>query len=211
MQVFKHRWSLTAGILVLVGGCIALGDLLVAQDFDDAMPLTLTVEGPALYMSGEITPDTDDAFAAVIAANPQITTLIACEIPGSLDDETMIALSYRVRELGLKTHLTARSLVASGGTDLFLAGTVRTIADGAKIGVHSWSDGENDAADFPRSSPEHAANRQYIADMLGDDAFYWFTIYAAPADDMYWMTANDIATYGLATQAAASEAGFECP
>jgi hypothetical protein len=33
--------------------------------------------------------------------------------------------------------------------------------------------------------------------MLGDDAFYWFTIYAAPAEDIHVMTEDEVGKYGL--------------
>ena len=71
---------------------------------------------------------------------------------------------------------------------------------GARIGVHSWSDGLREAMDYPRDAPEHEANRAYIEAMLGQDDFYWFTIEAAPADDILWMTADQISQYGLLTQ-----------
>ena len=105
-----------------------------------------------------------------------------------------------MRELGLHTKLLATSSIESGGVDLFLAGIERTMVDGAHIGVHSWSDGIRDAADFPRDSPEHENNRKYIEDMLGRDDFYWFTIYAAPADGMHAMSHAEIEQYGLLTQ-----------
>ncbi len=158
-----------------------------------------SVRGDQLLMQGEINSKTLDQFEDVIAANPGIKTLVELEVPGSLDDDTMIALAYRVRALGLNTHLTATSEIYSGGVDLFLAGVTRTMEDGAKIGVHSWSDGTNEAKDFPRGAPEHEQNRLYIERMLGDDAFYWFTIYAAPADDIYIMTEAEIRQYGLLT------------
>ncbi len=158
-----------------------------------------SVRGDQLLMQGEINSKTLDQFEDVIAANPDIKTLVELEVPGSLDDDTMIALAYRVRELGLNTHLTATSEIYSGGVDLFLAGVTRTMEDGAKIGVHSWSDGTNEAKDFPRGAPEHEQNRLYIERMLGDDAFYWFTIYAAPADDIYIMTDAEIREYRLLT------------
>lgn len=157
------------------------------------------VEGERLIMNGEINSQTYDQFEAVIANNPGIAVLVEQNVPGSLDDDTMIRLAYRVRELGLDTHLEAGSEIYSGGVDLFLAGTERTMEAGAKIGVHSWSDGSRDAADYPRDAPEHEQNRKYIEDMLGDDRFYWFTIYAAPADGMKLMTAEEIETYGLLT------------
>ena len=68
---------------------------------------------------GDINSKTDDQFEAVVAANPQITTIVECVVPGSLDDDTMIPLSYRVRELGLNTHLTSTSDIVSGGVDFF--------------------------------------------------------------------------------------------
>lgn len=35
--------------------------------------------------------------------------------------------------------------------------------------------------------------------MLGDDEFYWFTIYAAPASGMHEMTNAEIEKFGLLT------------
>lgn len=189
------------GALVVIGGLGAMGscEMVAVTAMNMVETTRFEVDGPNLFMRGEINSKSDTQFEEMIAANPQITTLIECEVPGSLDDDTMIPLSYRVRELGLNTHLTASSSVASGGSDLFLAGVNRTMEEGAQIGVHSWSDGMRDAADYPKDAPEHAANAQYIQDMLGDDAFYWFTIYAAPAADIHWMTTEEIAQYGLLT------------
>ena len=158
------------------------------------------VQDDQLFMSGEINNRTLDQFENVIALNPNITTLVELEVPGSIDDNTMIALAYRVRELGLNTHLTATSEIYSGGVDLFLAGVQRTMEPGAIIGVHSWSDGTRDAKDYPPDAPEHEMNRQYVEQMLGNDAFYWFTIYAAPADDIYIMNDTEIRQYGLLTR-----------
>jgi len=157
------------------------------------------VEGETLHMNGEINSQTLRQFEEIFAVNPDINLLVEGVVEGSMDDDTMIALAYRIRELGLSTHLTANSQIYSGGVDLFLAGVNRTMVSGAKIGVHSWSDGSKQASDYPKGSPEHEQNRKYIEDMLGDDAFYWFTIYAAPADDIMLMSNEEIAQYGLLT------------
>lgn len=158
-----------------------------------------TVNGSKLLMSGEINSQTYDQFIKVISQNPQIKVLVEGNVPGSLDDDTMIKLAYKVRALGLDTHLTSTSEIYSGGVDLYLAGVHRTMERGAVIGVHSWSDGRKEAKDYPRSSPVHEQNRKYIEDMLGRDDFYWFTIYAAPADDILIMTTEQIRKYGLLT------------
>ncbi|MEE9427183.1 MAG: alpha/beta hydrolase [Paracoccaceae bacterium] len=158
------------------------------------------VEGDTLFMNGEINSKTLGQFEEVYAENPGIVRLVEQVVPGSNDDDTMIALAYRVRELGISTHLTSDSEIFSGGVDLFLAGASRTMVSGAVIGVHSWSDGIKDAKDYPKDSPEHEQNRKYIEDMLGSDAFYWFTIYAAPADDILNMTNEQIVEFGLLTE-----------
>jgi hypothetical protein len=159
-----------------------------------------TVQGDKLLMAGIINSKTLDQFNAVYAAHPNIKTLVELDVPGSADDDTMIALAYRVRSLGLNTHLTSKSEAHSGGVDLFLAGVRRTMEPGAQLGVHSWNDGKREAKDYPRSAPEHELNRKYIEDMLGDDAFYWFTIYAASADDIHIMTPAEIRKYRLLTK-----------
>ena len=61
-------------------------------------------------------------------------------------------------------------------------------------------DDQKNATDYPTDSPEHELNRQYIKHMVGSDAFYWFTIYAAPADCMHYMTEQEITKYRLLTQ-----------
>ena len=179
---------------------LASCDMIVVSALNLVTTTEFSVQGDALLMSGEINSKTPEQFEAIIAENPNINTLIEVDVPGSLDDEAMIELAYRVRELELYTHLRSDSEIHSGGVDLFLAGVTRTIESGAIIGVHSWSDGVKDATDYPRGSPEHEANRKYIEDMLGLDDFYWFTIYAAPASDIHIMTVDEINQYGLATR-----------
>ena len=157
------------------------------------------VEGDTLYMSGEINSKTLNQFETLMDQHPNVTRLVVLDVPGSIDDNSMIQLGYRVRELGLNTHLDADSQIYSGGVDLFLAGVQRTMETGAIWGVHSWSDGTNQATDYPRGAPEHEQNRLYIQRMLGDDAFYWFTIEAAPAEEIHVMSGEEIRRFGLLT------------
>lgn len=193
-----HVKALTAGALLVAAALLLSACERVAVAAMNQVTRTeFRVQGSNLFMSGEINSKTLAQFEEVMADHPEIRTLVQLDVPGSLDDDTMIAMAYRVRELKLNTHLTAGSEISSGGVDLFLAGVERTMAPGAKLGVHSWSDGKNEAKDYPRDAPEHEQNRRYIERMLGDDAFYWFTIYAAPADDIYIMTEAEIRKYGL--------------
>ncbi len=198
----NKRWLIGSVVvlIIIVFLLSPLGQLPLIMIMNNIESTQLEVRGEELWMNGEINSKTYDQFVAVLEENPQITTLVEEVVPGSMDDDTMIKLAYFVREKGLKTKLLAHSAIDSGGVDLFLAGTERTMERGAHIGVHSWSDGVRDAADYPKDSPEHEPNRKYIEEMLGDDAFYWFTIYAAPANGIHPMTEAEIEQYGLLTQ-----------
>ena len=190
---------LAVGFLALLGLGIVLAQPLTVLALNMVQTTKFEVRGNDLIMQGEINSKTLEQFEEIIAEHPQIERLIETNVPGSLDDETMIALAYRVRELGLDTMLLADSEIHSGGVDLFLAGVERNAERGAVIGVHSWSDGVNEATDYPRGAVEHEANRAYIEAMLGDDAFYWFTIEAAPAAGIHVVSEEEILKYGLLT------------
>jgi len=159
----------------------------------------MTVVNERLLLSGEITSRTPVAFEEALAQNPQITTVVLQQMQGSIDDEAVLTMGYRLRELGLATHLQSDSGIYSGAVDLFLAGARRTMVGGAEIGVHSWADGFGEGSAYPRGAWEHRANARYTADMLGDDAFYWFTLQAAPSSGIHILTGREIARYGLLT------------
>jgi hypothetical protein len=190
--VSLRRLGLALILLVTLSGCDLVANYTESTAF--------RVAGTRLLMSGVITSATPRQFERIIAANPQITTLVERDVEGSVDDEAMIAMGYRVRALGLNTHLDGDSRVFSGGSQLFLAGVERSMIRGAVIGVHSWRSGRRDGAQYAQHSPKHAMNRQYVEDMLGNDAFYWFTLAAAPSGGMYVMREKEIIGYGLLTR-----------
>ena len=173
-----------------------------AQNLDEVTVFEVAEdEEDILLMEGTINSDTLAQLKALLDANPVIRTIEMHYCPGSSDDEANFHMARMVRARGLNTHITSQSQIASGCVDFFLAGNVRTMERGAKIGVHSWYDDDSrkNATDYPPDSPEHGLNRKYIEDMLGSDAFYWFTIKAAPADGMHYMTEEEIAQYKLLT------------
>lgn len=173
-----------------------------AQDLDEVTVFQVTGEWRGvLLMEGTINSDTPHQLSAILEAEPQIRTIVLLRCLGSSDDEANFPMARGVRARGLNTHLTATSEIYSGCVDFFLAGNVRTMEPGARVGVHSWydDDDEMDGVDYPRDAPDHELNRRYVEDMLGTDAFYWFTLEAAPADGMHYMTGDEIARYGLLT------------
>ena len=167
-----------------------------AQDYD---PMQFERVGDAFVATGVIDDTTIDAFEDALDEHPDVRILVLAFVEGSVDDDSNLELARIVREEGFTTNVPSNSLVASGGTDLFLAGVKRELESGACVGVHSWSDGRNAATAFPRDSEEHSKYLEYYEEMSIPTDFYWFTIEAAPADGMHWMNKAEASKYRLAT------------
>jgi len=154
-----------------------------------------------VYMNGVIGSDTLEVMQTLLNSYPQIKTIVMQNVPGSMDDDTNLLASMEIRKRGIATHIPADGMVASGGTDMFLAGVKRTAEAGAKLGVHSWSDDSGKVAlDFPRDHQEHVKYLDYYKAIGIDTSFYWYTLEAASAEDIHWMTAQEIAQYGVLTE-----------
>lgn len=119
------------------------------------------IDDSTIEMDGEIGSATLDNFNALIADYPNITNINIKEVPGSGDDEINLQVSRKVHDLDIATHLADGGLIASGGVDFFLAGTARTMGVNTQIGVHSWSDGTNEATDFPVGDSNHQPYLDY--------------------------------------------------
>lgn len=162
--------------------------------------LQLQVQGQALRLDGTINSRALRQFLVVLDDNPALIEVILGQIDGSLDDDVVAEMGYTLRERGLATRMLPSSEVFSGGVDLFLAGVQRTVPAGAVVGVHEWQSSFGSARDYARGSNQHEPTRGYIEDMLGSDAFYWFTIEAAPFDDVHVMTRSEMIKYGVVTR-----------
>ena len=203
------RWAVA--LAALAGpACAALEPLGYA--LLNSLPATeLAVEEDRLYLMGDLNSRSLGQVRRSLEARPEVTTLVLTACPGSIDDETLVQIGRMVRSRGLNTHLLGNSVIASGAVDLFLAGVSRTMERGAVLGVHSWADMEYTATDIPVDHADHALYVDYVNEMLGDDAFYWFTIAAAPANDIHWMTLKEVERFGLLTAPVQAPSGEPTP
>ena len=78
------------------------------------------------------------------------------------------------------TYLPSGGVVASGGTDLLLAGVLRIVERGAKIGVHNWSDGSATGDTIARDAEAHRVYLDYYRELAIDQAFYGVPLVHAP-------------------------------
>lgn len=158
------------------------------------------IENDIAIMTGYISEDTIRQVKKLIKEYPAVKTIVMQEVGGSVDDVSNLQASQLIRKAELNTYVPSDGMIASGGTDFFCAGVIRTADIGALVGVHSWAGGEiSNAALLPKNHEEH---KKYIAyyqemNMPDPEGFYFFTINAAPASDIYNMTMDELEEYGL--------------
>ncbi len=191
---------------------LGLASYLSTLSLSEDSPLSIEVEDPTstfAVLHGYIDGTTPDIVDNFITSYPEVTTLVFMQMPGSDDDEANLEASYALYEEGYKFYLPAvnayddDAFIASGAVDMFLAGAVRVVDENGEVGVHSWSDGVNEATDYPEGSPEHQPYIDYYVSIgfsIEDaESFYYFTIEAAPAAGIHLMTESEIEQYKLRT------------
>ncbi|MEA1973962.1 MAG: hypothetical protein U9N10_00240 [Bacillota bacterium] len=190
------------GIAIVVVFIIGLSVIL---NIDKLIPILMDIEyakfevtGDTAIMTGVINTGTPKDVEDLIKKHPNLKTIIMKNVPGSIDDIANLEASRLIRKYGLNTHVPSDGMIASGGTDFFCAGVKRTIENGAEIGVHSWASGDiEDASKLSRNHPEHKKYLDYYNEMDILEDFYWFTIEAAPASDIYIMNKDEMEKYKL--------------
>ena len=160
-------------------------------------------DNTTIEMDGTINSSSLTNFTALTTAFSNVNKINLKNCDGSSDDEVNLLLSAAIHQKGINIHLMDNGSIASGGVDLFLAGIQRTRGSDTKIGVHSWASGTTTATDFPVG---HAMHLPYITYYVSvgftqqqAEAFYYFTINAAPASGIHWMTEPEITQYNMIT------------
>jgi hypothetical protein len=166
----------------------------------DNSAVVFRVKGDVAYMSGVITATTPAKVLELVFEYPNVNTIEMLHVPGSIDDVSNLRASLYIHQFGLSTRLNERSIIASGGTDFFLAGKEREVAKGAKIGVHSWSGGAKPATELSKNHIAHKKYIDYYKIVNIPTEFYWYTLEAAPAYDIHFMTEEEIKKYKVRTK-----------
>ncbi len=158
-----------------------------------------------IEMNGVISNSIISDFNKMNAAFPKAKKIIMGDCPGSDDDESNLVVSKRMHDLGFEFHLKSTSKIASGAVDMYVGGVKRTREAGSKIGVHSWGadPGEPIATSYPVGHAVHLPYINYYVSVgftqQQAEDFYYFTINAAPAESIHWMTDAEITKYNLIT------------
>lgn len=70
------------------------------------------------------------------------------------------------------------------------------------MGVHSWAESDDEGNmetgdQVPRDAPRHQPFLDYYEAVGIPSEFYWFTLEAAPADDICNMTFDEMRQFGM--------------
>jgi len=183
-------------ILYLLSGC--------KNGYEDKFGPFYIENDTTIFMDGDMGNKVDNQFDKLLEQYPDIRLVVFGICPGSKDDVAMIEAATQLRNRGINTHLTTTSIIESGAVDFYLAGNTRTLENGSLIGVHAWSEGKDAATDFPKGDPVHDLYIDYyiFCGYSPEEAeeFYFFTINAAPPDDIHYMTAEEIEKYQIVTE-----------
>ena len=164
----------------------------------------LSFEGDEATLNGSLGAATYVQVRDMIANRPDITRLVLDQVRGSIDDNINLHTGRLVRAAGLETHVPATGDVNSGGVDLFVSGTRRTVDEGGILAVHSGCCIDGAGFDtLPRSHPVHEQYIAYHEEMLGEaqgEPFHFFTIEAAPPEFTRPMTREEMVRFGVVTE-----------
>ena len=188
--------------MIRVAAFISLLALTSCASGDYYRDITETyIEGDRLYVSGTLNALTYDEIADHLGSSPELTTIVLVDIDGSIDDEVNLETGRLIHEAGVDTYVPAHGRIESGAVDLFCAGQNRIAETGALIGVHAWADEDGlEGGALPKSDPEHRMYIEYFEQVACPVSFYWFTLDAAPADGMHYMSEGELRAYAVATE-----------
>lgn len=187
------RWDLVGlGAAALV----ILGAVLLQKPNPDL--LRFEVDGRYAYGYGFADGRSQNTVDKLVSDHPDVDTLVFVAMPGTRDLASNYHLARSIRRAGLNTELRSDSRIASGAVDLFLAGSTRTVACGAMIGVHAWGMGGYDAQDAWWDN-YRSTSRGFLADMGIDPDFYDFTTQAAGTESIHWLSVDEINRWRVAT------------
>ncbi|MCI4662897.1 MAG: hypothetical protein MRY63_13885 [Neomegalonema sp.] len=164
------------------------------------MTLT-TVSDNKLHIMGTLNERSYGEITGAIRNNPDIDTVVLHRVSGTIDADTNFRTALFIQERGLDVFLPSNARVASGATHIICAGRERIAEYGAQIGVHSWSAvGVPNAADLDRDSSAHRSHVEFFSQTECGERFFWFSQDAAPAQDIHWMSEDEMRDYRVITK-----------
>ncbi len=152
--------------------------------------------GTVARLYGQIDDTIELKTVQLLQDHPNLKTVELVYVPGSHHDENNHKAWRILRAMWINTLIKRFGFVASGGTDLLMAGKERVIKDWAQIWVHAWTSPTN-----PESwtlSTTHSAHNEYVSyfqDMWIDTNLYRWTLQNTRPESIHWLTQQELTNY----------------
>ena len=201
----RHYFVLLSAFLIVLslGSCRLLLPKEI-RELEKREIFSISKDKKKIILNGEINTSAFEKFILLAEQYPTVKKIEIINCLGSINDEVNLELARYIQDNKYDIHLLDNGSVASGGTDLFLAGRKRTMGNNTKVGVHSWAGLRKTATDFPKGHRNHLPYIKYYEaigfNQKDAEDFYYFTINAAPADEMYYMTKQELKKYNFQTK-----------
>lgn len=199
VQRIRVLYGMCFALLTLTGCASTEAPKHLQQASKTGEEVSVYVEDDVAYLSGLLTSRLPEQLKNALSEHSNITDLVLVDVPGSNDQLATMKAARMIRHLGINTHIAQTGYVLSGGVDLFLGGVKRTIGAGAGVGVHSWRDTQSWGSEINLADPVHASYVNFYLEMGVPERFYWFTLDAAPAERIYFLSPEEIYDYRLVT------------
>ncbi len=205
LPLYYHHLFMSANknllFLLLVSSIIVLISPACKKGYQDRFGPFYILNDTTIVMNGDMGSRVDNQFDRLIAKYPNIKLMIMEDCPGSRNDEQMFKAALQLHNLSINTHLPSNGKIQSGAVDLYLSGNKRTLEQGAKIGIHAWSDGSGSATDYPTNHSEHELYINFYkaigCSQQEAEDLYFFIINAAAPEDIHWMTDQEIDQFNI--------------
>lgn len=161
-----------------------------------ALPVT-EGERAGLSLRGAILPGDGARIVAELRALPP--AFVTLDSPGGSVSDAL-EIGQAIRNLGAETRMTEQAICLSACPYIFVGGTSRVIAEGARLGVHQHSFGQSTilptfmaAEDIQRGQAE--VLEHLVA--MGIDLRIMGPALATPADEIYILTPAELLEWGI--------------
>jgi len=169
----------------------------IIRPTNDEIVYPLPRFGPFLMLNanvalqdGSTDSQTPKHFVRMLETYSEVRQINFIDASGTVDDVANLRVGRMIRAAELTTHVPNHGSARSGAVELFLAGTNRTMEEGARFAVHAWRDRSGRGpTDFDEHHPINMLYIDYYMEMgMTHDkahAFYNFTN-SAPHSEALW-------------------------
>lgn len=164
----------------------------------DAGATEFRVEGAVLHVAGPISGAAADRMQRLFEENPGLEVVALGDVAGADDVVWAAGMGRLIRSAGLETQVVGA--VVNDAILLYLGGETRSVTGGALV-LKSDAVQRQGGVAVDASVAAEADRQRFVAAMLGDGSFADFMAQTRAGREIYELTAEDIARFGLQTQA----------